>query len=438
MTAKPLNENHAREMLNRTRVWLNCLNVERSTASQYGKPPTINPRDYILNHSDDWWKSSPHNMKHFDIQLCGYNGELKIMGQFLAKIYNNPNHPTGLNKEVDFEKIATEVDDELKAHEEKWSVILRETDMTDPQNCFRTGLLHLAHSYARLAALSYGFQHAFGKNNGTDENPFLMRCLNAASDVVHAVVDKICRPDLCTYFRHGPEAQSVFVTFASAFLVKLLQPKFTSYLTQEQRSDIRALVQSVIDLLGSPQVAMDDRHGPKLYSRFLEKLLAKLDSTSPSNGSPSRTKPSRPPHVSFGSGRTPSSKTPDYNNIIFDYPSPTTSSSLSPPPTDAALSFDNFAPVGGIDPFGPNTGVTLDVPNVSSLMGDFYQPSLPFDDDIMQSMQSMTDPNVWHDINLPGFNWMTQFQQNLGIDMSNPATIYDPDSIMTFVTGSEK
>lgn len=131
--------------------------------------------------------------------------------------------------------------------------------------------------------------------------------------------------------------------------------------------------------------------------------MAKLDPTSPSNSSPlSRTKPSRP-HVSFGSGRTPSSKTLDYNSIVFDHPSPTTSSSLSPPPTDAALSFDNFAPVGGIDPFGPNTGVTLsDASNVSSLMADFYQPSLPFDDDIMQSMQSMSDPNVWHDINLPG------------------------------------
>ena len=38
MMAKPLNENHAQEMLNRTWVWMNCLNIERSTASQYGKP----------------------------------------------------------------------------------------------------------------------------------------------------------------------------------------------------------------------------------------------------------------------------------------------------------------------------------------------------------------------------------------------------------------
>ena len=46
--------------------------------------------------------------------------------------------------------------------------------MTDPQNSFRTGLLRLAYPYARLIALSYGFQHAFGKGH-TDENPFLQR-----------------------------------------------------------------------------------------------------------------------------------------------------------------------------------------------------------------------------------------------------------------------
>lgn len=54
---------------------------------------------------------------------------------------------------------------------------LEKTDQTDPQNRFRSGLLRLAYSYARLVALSFGFQHAFGKNN-VDENPFLERVGN--------------------------------------------------------------------------------------------------------------------------------------------------------------------------------------------------------------------------------------------------------------------
>jgi hypothetical protein len=37
-------------------------------------------------------------MMKFDIHLCTYNGELKIMAEFLAKIYSDPKHLTGLNK----------------------------------------------------------------------------------------------------------------------------------------------------------------------------------------------------------------------------------------------------------------------------------------------------------------------------------------------------
>ncbi|KAF8132140.1 hypothetical protein K438DRAFT_1642491, partial [Mycena galopus ATCC 62051] len=43
-TAQPLNEAHAREMLNQTR---------------YGKAPTIPNSDYMANYSWDWWGSSP-------------------------------------------------------------------------------------------------------------------------------------------------------------------------------------------------------------------------------------------------------------------------------------------------------------------------------------------------------------------------------------------
>lgn len=97
-SAKPQNEAHAREMLNRTRVWLNCFNLDRSTGSQYGKAPIIPNTDYVANHSEDWWRSSPYNMDKFDIHICGYNAELRVMAAFTAKIYSDPNHPTGLNK----------------------------------------------------------------------------------------------------------------------------------------------------------------------------------------------------------------------------------------------------------------------------------------------------------------------------------------------------
>ena len=99
----------------------------------------------------------------------------------------------------------------------------------------------------------------------------------------------------------------------------------------------------------------------------------------------------------YGNGQAPSSRTPfDY---MSDCPLPTTR--LSPPPREAALSFDQFAPVGGIDPFVPNMVTSTDASN-APLMGDMFQASLPFDEEIVKSMQSMTDPNIWQNISLPG------------------------------------
>ncbi|KAJ7052617.1 hypothetical protein C8F01DRAFT_1261749 [Mycena amicta] len=391
-TAQPINESHAREMLNRTRVWLNCFNLDRSTGSQYGKTPTISNADYMANHSEEWWRSSPHNMRNFDIHTCAYNSELRVMAAFMAKIYSDPNHPTGLNKNVDFERVASETDEQLKQLGDNWQKLVNEaTDMTDSQNKFRSGLLKLAYSYARLVALSFGFQHAFGKNN-TNENPFLMRCLAAASDVVEAMVEAVGQPNQRIYLRHGPIAQTVFVTFAASMLVKLLQPKFASYLTPDKRQEMRDLVKAVINLLSSPDVSIDDKHGPNLYAKFLKGLLAApLAKEAAAKRKPARSNSGQPTEGDRDS--TPSSHT-----------SPETTHSLSPPATTAALSFDRFAPPlgAGVDPFMPLSTHALDLDADAASPPDFFPPSLPFHDS-MQGIQSLATNNWPED-----FSWVSQ------------------------------
>ncbi|ETW82984.1 hypothetical protein HETIRDRAFT_383013, partial [Heterobasidion irregulare TC 32-1] len=274
-TAKPQNEEHAREMLNRTRTWLNCVNLDRSMGSQYGKVPVIRNTDFVANQSATWWNSSEFNMENFDLHTCVYNAELMCMAEFLAEVYSDPKHPTGLNKEINLERLAIETDDKLERLRAAWFARLDETDKTNAQNRYRTGLLKLAYSYARLLTLSYGFQHAFGKNEA-DDNPFLIRCIRAASDVVSAVVDDIGIPSQRIYLRHGPEAQTVFVTFGCTFMIKLLQPKYTRYITPDRRKEITGIVQRAVDFLDSPDIAIDDRHGPRLYSRFIRGLLASV------------------------------------------------------------------------------------------------------------------------------------------------------------------
>lgn len=395
VTAKPRDEMHARVMLNRTRAWLNCFNLDRSTGSQYGKGPIISNTDYVANRSDEWWNSSPYNMRGFDIQIACYNADLTIMGRFRNEIHSDPNSPTGLNKNLDVADLASRVDDELAQTWSMWSQRIREhTDPNDRQCKFRNGLLRLAYSYARTTVLSWGFQYAFGKSNLGRDVDLLNRCLRAAMDVLAAILDEIAVPEQKIFLRHGPEAQSVFVTFACAFLIKLLQPRYSSYLDRNQRQQIRDRVQQVIDLLGSPEVAIDDQHSPKLYSRFLKNLLdkaaARLDRSPGPQRKQMKAKSESPMVQKIDLHDTGLSARQSSSNP------PSARPSLSPEPEASASAFlDNYLP-----------SQYTQEPDVLSMdvSSQFFAPPLPFN----ELLPTMADSSM---MGVPGFAWMGS-QQN--------------------------
>ncbi len=91
-----------------TRAWLNVFNLDRSLGSQYGKMSIICNADYVASHSHEWWNSSEYNMENFDVHLCAYNAELRVLSDFMMKVYSNPEHPTGLNK-VGVNRVTTRV-----------------------------------------------------------------------------------------------------------------------------------------------------------------------------------------------------------------------------------------------------------------------------------------------------------------------------------------
>jgi len=130
---------------------------------------------------------------------------------------------------------------------------------------------------------------------------------------------------------------------------------------------------------------------------------------------------------------------------------------------ERSLSFEIFAPVGSIDPFATESAATVAMNMVQNsvasqaMNGGLFQPSLPFDDATVQSWQSLTNPDSWNDISMPGkhclylqifgpnlsplnsdvgFNWMTRFQKNLGMDLSGVNASYDDDNV--FMTGPTK
>ncbi|THH07455.1 hypothetical protein EW145_g3361 [Phellinidium pouzarii] len=460
-TARPRNETHARELLNRTRVWLNCYNLDRSTSSWHGKANTIASGDYTACHSEAWYEYSLYNMPNFDIQLAAYNAELRQLGEFKQKIYSNSNNPTGLNKDLDLNNLSSEIDEKLVALEAEWNRRLREkTDPNDPQGRFRNSLIKLAYRYARLTVLSFGFQHAFGKSH-SEQALFFDRCYRAATDVLRVFIDELSSQRV--YLRHGPDAQSVFVTFASAFLIKLLHPKYVAYLKMEQRKEIETLVRGIIDLLSSPEVVVDDKHSPKLWARFLDGLLAtpmaKVE-LSPNvlkggNALPRRStrrltqrphganeKRSENSQVSPSQGAISSamhSPNSSFTNVDSLNSSPlninrTLSSSLSAPLVTASegnysTTYEEASATvfdGGLGQQGSfqvdanpmmsqqqeQPGMDMySMPNALQMnVPELFRPPLPFDNDLLQSIGSMPDTSLWQD--MPGFNWMNILQSS--------------------------
>lgn len=166
--------------------------------------------------------------------------------------------------------------------------------------------------------------------------------------------------------------------------------------------EIKGLVQKVVGLLGSKEVAIDERHGPGLYARFLRNLLQ-----SPILRQDSFPRRSRIPK---SAGTTPELSDHAALAPISNYPSPARSGgSLSPPPSQEMTSFDMFAPVGvgatdpyfqGLDNASTALGLTY-MPTDANTNGnppagtlsDIFMPPLPGDALIMQNMQVLSGGN---------------------------------------------
>lgn len=63
------------------------------------------------------------------------------------------------------------------------------------------------------------------------------------------------------------------MTFASSFLLKLCRLEFSSMISEKQRTDIFNLIGRLIQTLSSPDIALDNKHNPRLHARFLAGLL---------------------------------------------------------------------------------------------------------------------------------------------------------------------
>ena len=179
---------------------------------------------------------------------------------------------------------------------------------------------------------------------------------------------------------------------------QLLQPKYSQYFTSERRQEIRTLVQEAVDLLGAPEVVVDDKHGPKLFSRFLAGLLA-TQSVNPNTLSPSSSKSMQLRRTGSRS-KAASGKGKD----------PDGSSSSSPlhsygagPELLSPLTITEFpSPAQQSSSFGGNSRGQSPFIGLGLQTADVFQgASMLVDQDLLDSMQFLSDP-VWQDTSVPG------------------------------------
>jgi hypothetical protein len=399
-TIKPQSEKQEREILNKTRVWMICYNIDRSTATQFGKPSTIK-EDFIVRGAKDWYKKSKYNLP-YDVHLCAYSVLLQIVAKFHDEIFSDPSSPSGLNKKVNFRAVTMTHDATLTAYHEEWSKRFEEeSDPNDPGCAFRCLLLPFLVSYSRLVMFSFGFQQAFHRGIEQGDRIFFTKCLEAARSVIRIMIESLAPSG---YMRFSADGHFVFASFASAFLLKLLRPEFATLLNKEEENEIFDLISRLIQTLSSPKIAIDDRHTPKLYARFLAGLLSRHRRDGATVG---RLHPNPPPQTQVAASVVPGTSA-SINSFSVSHPTGINTGrdesyrgtgGFSHPSenseTPIYMPEATFAVGTGQINFGADFDITM--LGVSGFSSDEEMP--------LATMNAIKNPEWWRNMMMPGFVW---------------------------------
>ncbi|KAH7325153.1 hypothetical protein B0J17DRAFT_682370 [Rhizoctonia solani] len=260
-----INEAHEREVLNRTRTWLICFNMDRALATRLGRPTTI-PEDYIVRHSREWWRRSKYNGR-LDVHLCYYTQLLRTVTRYFSLIYSDPESVSGFN-EYRIGPITRAFDDEM----EQFRQDAEHAYSTGPEPRHPVCQYRLAAvAYYRLVMYSFGLEHAH-RSAAEPGNMFLIRSVDTASEVLRITNEDL---PIYEYHRYSPDGHWMWSVFAAAFLIKLAKPRTVQpphlTMTETQRDAALVLVDAFIHTL--EQSAVDERHSPALYARFLKRIM---------------------------------------------------------------------------------------------------------------------------------------------------------------------
>jgi len=338
--------------------------------------------------------------------------------------------PNGLNRSIDFRAVTLEHDRMLSEYRQEWAERFeRDSDHTDAACEFRVKLLPFYSNYARLVMFSFGFQKAFqrGRDFEADDEVFFTESLESARAVVTVLVDVLVPTG---YIRFAPDGYFVFAAFASAFMLKLLRKECSKFITAGLEAEIYQVIERLISTIGSPQIAIDERHTPKLYSRFLASLLArhKRDGAAqgrmhqqgppteqPQTGSsaPVYQQPEQPQPPqshnggsnSFASGVSGGAGAggPNMGQSVALNSGVTARNEMS----DSAVSVSANGNGLGNYVLGQSADFAFGVEGQHADLMDFTFDTIttPGSEDMLAAMQAIQNPTWWHTMMMPGFVW---------------------------------
>jgi len=260
------------------------------------------------------------------------------------------------------------------------------------------------------------------------------------------------------YIRFAPDGYFVFASFASAFMLKLLRPACSRFISPGLQADIYQVIERLIATIGSPQIAIDERHTPKLYSRFLATLLAKHKRDGSSQG---RMPQQGPPPQQVQTG----SSTPTYQQPQSQASRSQNAGSTSLPTginnanapdlhqsavgqhsgVTAPTGFAEAVPVTPVQPGnyvldGSSPDFTFGVTEQPGERMDFTFDTIatPGNDDLLAAMQAVQNPTWWQNYMMPGFFWPEESIQDHaggvvgnGMSMDNYQNLQSPAEVFT-------
>ena len=180
-------------------------------------------------------------------------------------------------------------------------------------------------------------------------------------------------------------------------ILQLLKPEFSKVISKEQEEDIFYLIGRLIQTLNSPEIAIDDRHTPRLHARFLAGLLSKHRRDVATTG---RLHAQPPPaqSVSDLSNTTPSRPGVGGSQQVFSLASGSGASSSHSSTTQGTNMEQNLVqePV-----YETEAAYTTDSGPMEIL--DFSYSPGSTDDEMLGALIALKNPSYWQNMMMPGY-----------------------------------